>query len=248
MFLTSFYGRDIEKTGMAHYSHWIRWWNTSRTWRFFSDRVNQSTPMLEELIQGIAYPHGFSSWSSLSKAQYLEITTFLSAYLLSSQGDRVALSHSVEGRYPFLDYRVVEFCARLPDDLKLRGLQEKWLLRQLGKQRIPEEIWRRRKKPYRAPIQRSFFGKGPELDYLRDLLSPSALLQSGYFQPHAVAKLIEKAQKEQRLSEVEEMALVGVISTQLVDHLFVQKKGFDQPARQSWQMKVIDQVTEARRK
>ncbi|HXJ55473.1 MAG TPA: asparagine synthase-related protein, partial [Verrucomicrobiae bacterium] len=76
--------------------------------------------------------------------------------------DRVAMAHSVEGRFPFLDYRVVEFCSRLPADLKLRGLTEKYLLKKLGERWLPQEIWRRRKRPYRAPIHRSFFNQ-PDL-------------------------------------------------------------------------------------
>ena len=65
----------------------------------------------------------------LGRAQYLEIMTFLEGYLLHSQGDRMLMGNSIEGRFPFLDYRVAEFAAALPDEMKVRGLQEKYLLR-----------------------------------------------------------------------------------------------------------------------
>jgi len=104
----------------------------------------------------------------LAQAQFLEITIFLSQYLLSSQGDRVAMAHSVEGRFPFLDYRLVELCSRMPDRLKLRGLKDKYLLRQVAAKYLPPEIARRAKRPYRAPIQRSLFSKAAS-DYVRDL-------------------------------------------------------------------------------
>lgn len=79
-------------------------------------------------------------------------------YLLCSQGDRMAMAHSVEGRFPFLDYRLVEFCNHLPSTLKLHGLTEKWLLKQMGRKLLPDAIWQRVKRPYRAPVHRSFFG------------------------------------------------------------------------------------------
>jgi len=132
----------------------------------------------------------------------------------------MAMANSVEGRYPFLDYRVVEFCNRLPASLKLCGLREKWLLKQLGRKLIPETIVRRAKRPYRAPIHRSFFTSPPQ-DYVTELLSETALAQTEYFDPQAAALLTKKVATGARLSEVEDMALVGILSTQLVDQLFV---------------------------
>ena len=86
--------------------------------------------------------------------------TSFSPYLLSSQGDRMAMAHSVEGRFPFLDHRVIEFCNRLPPTLKLHGLTEKALLRVAVSDWLPAEIVAGPKRPYRAPIHRSFFDAG----------------------------------------------------------------------------------------
>ena len=84
------------------------------------------------------------------------------------------------------DHRVVEFCNRLPPQFKLRGLEEKWLLKQLGRKLVPADIWQRPKQPYRAPIHRSFFGENAP-DYVRELLSESALREAGLFNPAAIA-------------------------------------------------------------
>jgi asparagine synthase (glutamine-hydrolysing) len=162
----------------------------------------------------------FSNWSPLAQAQYLEIVSFMSPYLLSSQGDRMAMANSVEGRFPFLDYRVVEFCDRLPSNVKLRGLTEKWLLRQLSRKLLPPDIWQRRKRPYRAPIHRSFFHQDTP-DYVWELLSEDAVRASGLFHPLAVNQLVRKAQSGSPLGEVDDMAIAGVLSTQLVDQQFV---------------------------
>jgi asparagine synthase (glutamine-hydrolysing) len=146
-FLTAFFGEGLSEVDAPEYSHALRWRNNRRTWRFFNEdilRAGTATP--GEQIQPLL-PEKFSQWGGLERAQYLEITTFLSQYLLSSQGDRMGMANSIEGRYPFLDYRLVEFCNRLPSRLKLRGLREKHLLRRLAERWLPPEIWQRRKRP-----------------------------------------------------------------------------------------------------
>ena len=70
-------------------------------------------------------------------------------------------------------------------NLKLRGLTEKYLLKQLGKKWLPKEIWQRPKRPYRAPIHRSFFNETTP-EYVREMLSPEKLKQAGMFNPTAV--------------------------------------------------------------
>ncbi|MCI0519391.1 MAG: asparagine synthase (glutamine-hydrolyzing) [Chloroflexi bacterium] len=226
-YLKAFFGSGLEKVNDPYYSHTVRWEDTSRGKRFFSDALRQTIEERRRENPPPALPQNFKTWSALQQAQYLEVSVFLSQYLLSSQGDRVAMAHSVEGRFPFLDYRVVEFCNRLPADLKLRGLTEKYLLKRLARRWLPEEIWQRPKRPYRAPIQRSFFNPAAE-GYVRELLSPQALGGSGYFKPGAVAQLADKSSRGMRLSETDDMALVGVISTQLVHNQFVSH--FSMPA------------------
>src|SRR5690606_7347457 len=122
----------------------------------------------------------FSRWHELHQAQYLECRFLMPSYILSSQGDRMAMAHGVETRFPFLDYRLSEFAAQLHPSLKLHGLTEKYLLRRIAQQRIPAKVLQRQKQPYRAPDSQSFTGKG-ELDYVRALMSEQALEASGYF-------------------------------------------------------------------
>jgi asparagine synthase (glutamine-hydrolysing) len=239
-YLKAFFGKGLEETDSPYYSHAIRWTNTARTHRFLLDK--QEGPSIgrsgyEELIPT---PTAFDDWPHIGQAQYLEMSIFLSQYLLSSQGDRMAMAHSVEGRFPFLDFRVVEFCNRLPPELKLRGLAEKWLLKQLGHKLVPADIWRRPKQPYRAPIHRSFFDENAP-DYVPEMLSERVLREAGLFNPAAVARLARKAQASARLSEVDEMALVGILSTQLVYHHFV-KAFASSPLRVNDRVKVVDQT------
>lgn len=234
-FVMAFFQRKLMETHSPFYSHFIRWENTARTLKFFKNTLKNDVNYEE-----IPIPVGFTNWSNLAQAQYLEMVTFLSSYLLSSQGDRPAMAHSVEGRLPFLDYRLVEFCNQLPDDFKLRGLNEKYLLRKFSSKLLPEEIWKRKKRPYRAPIKSSFFSSH-QPEYLAELLSETSLIKSGIFNPQAVKKLVTKASNEAELSEIEEMAIVGIVSTQILDDQFIQR---NHPLTQTTYapIKVIDKL------
>ena len=127
------------------------------------------------------------------------------------------MANSIEGRFPFLDVRVMEFAMRLPARLRMPALRDKYLLRQLGAELLPDEIWKRPKKPYRAPIHRSFFHKRSP-SYVTELLSEGALRESGFFNPAAVAKLVTKITSNQPVGETDDMALAGILSTQLLHH------------------------------
>lgn len=225
-YLKSFFGEGYLNVDAPDYSHFIRWRNNRRTLRFLTDEMRQAADQ-NAMKEAPYYPPEFMRWDPLHRAQYLEITIFLSQYLLSSQGDRMGMAHSVEGRFPFLDYRVVEYCNKLPTDMKLRGLTEKYLLKKLASQWLPPEIWKRPKRPYRAPIHKSFFNQNTQ-DYVRELLSPEAIRQTGLFKPAAVSQLSEKVTRGARIGETDDMALVGVLSSQLVYHQFV--ANFRRPA------------------
>jgi asparagine synthase (glutamine-hydrolysing) len=217
-YLAAFFQEGLTDLGEPGYSHAIRWRNNSRTKRFFSAEFRQS--LAGETLPAVPYPEEFKGWDALAQAQYLEITVFMSQYLLSSQGDRMGMAHSVEGRFPFLDHRVVEFANRLPPDLKLRRLTEKYLLKQVARQWLPDDIWRRPKRPYRAPIHRSFFHHSTP-DYVRELLSPELISRTGLFNPNGVNQLVNKIERGARLSETDDMALAGILSSQLVHLQFV---------------------------
>ena len=212
-YLKAFFKKGLMETDSPYYSHTLRWNNTARNTRFLRDTEKTiHTPFLD-------FPTNYSKWSHLAKAQYLEILTFLSPYLLSSQGDRMAMGHSVEERQPYLDYRLIEFCNHLPDTVKLLGFKEKWILKRLGAKLLPASIWKKGKKPYRAPINQCFFTKPPE--YVKELLSEKSIQENDYFNAKAVMVLIEKASSSGKLGEVDSMAVAGIISIQLMHQLFI---------------------------
>ncbi|MGD9366098.1 MAG: asparagine synthase (glutamine-hydrolyzing) [Desulfobacteraceae bacterium] len=224
-FLIGFFKKGLDQVMSPVYSHLVRWQNTSQLKNFFRDGFLPAGTDLSDFIGRITdgLPGNYENWSTLGQAQYLESTLFLSNYLLSSQGDRMAMANSIEGRFPFLDHRVVELAARMPANLRLNGLTEKFVLKRIARQQVPQELIDRPKQPYRAPISRCFMCAEPP-EYVGDLLSESALKRSGVFDPLKVQRLTAKCrQQEGRLvSERENMALVAILSAQLLDHQFIQ--------------------------
>jgi asparagine synthase (glutamine-hydrolysing) len=229
-YLKAFFKKGLIETDSPYYSHELRWNNTARNIRFLRNSDRKIQPPSDTL------PVNFFRWSHLAKAQFLEIVTFLSPYLLSSQGDRMAMGNSVEARQPYLDYRIVEFCNHLPDTLKLHGLKEKWILKRLGAKLLPASIWKKGKKPYRAPIHQCFFTKPP--DYIKELLSEKSIAENNYFNTKAVMGMIQKASSSNKLGEVDSMAVAGIISIQLLHQLFI--KDFQLKPNNSTVLKLVE--------
>jgi asparagine synthase (glutamine-hydrolysing) len=224
-YLQAFFGVQPDDCLSPFFSHLPRWRMTSRLKLFFSDDVKAQLADYDALADlRLALPSDYSKWDGLSQAQYLEAAVLLPGYILSSQGDRMAMAHAVEGRFPFLDHRVVDFASKLPPALKMRVLNEKYLLKQLSAHLIPEIVRRRPKQPYRAPDSRSFFGsfsRPVRHDYIDDLLSPETIRRDGLFAAEAVQRLVQKARIGKAVAARDSMALVGILSTQLLLHQFV---------------------------
>ena len=220
--LRMFYGYKLEDIDNPFYSHLLRWNNSNHIKKHFSGNIKQNLnnySFINDLEKML--PKNFGSWDQLAKSQWLETTVFMSGYLLSAQGDRMALANSVEGRYPFLDYRVIEFCSTLPADYKLHGLNEKYLLKKLLKNRIPEKILKRPKQAYRAPIKSVFLSKNTP-EYVKDMLSDSYFRKAGIFDFDSVSGLISKIEKTGVASEIDNMVITSVISTHLLYYQFIE--------------------------
>ncbi len=197
------------------FSHQTRIAATSTVRAFYRPEVAHELDAGDELGRlRAALPPGFAGWSTMERAAYLEVTTLLSPYLLAGQGDRMAMAHGVEGRYPFLDHRVFEHAVRLPPARKLDGLDDKVALRELAAEVLPAEIAGRPKLPYRAPEVAPFFGDHAP-GWVRERLAPDAIDAVGVFAPERVAGLVRRAEAGRATGVREGMALVGILTTQL---------------------------------
>ena len=226
-YLKAFFGMALDRTGDLLFSHLPRFETTAKAKAFFSGDLKAALrgyDALADLRHDL--PEDFVSWTSLAQAQYLESVYLLPGYILSAQGDRVAMAHGVEGRFPFLDHRVVELGARIPSRLKLKSLREKHILRESMASRLPPAIGDRPKQPYRAPDSASFFGSGAP-PYVVECLSHSAVASAGLFDAFAVTKLARKCAAGGALGFRDNTALVGVISGQLWTEAFFKGKALE---------------------
>ena len=179
--------------------------------------------MVEGLLATL--PAAFPAWCPLAQDQYVEARTLLSGYLLASQGDRMLMAHSVEGRFPFLDPDVVELANSLPSRMKLRVLDEKWVLKRAAEGLVPPEVLRRKKQPYRAPDALSFVGPGTP-EWVVEVVERRAVAHAGVFDPVAVERLWRKCQGAGgggQFSNADNMSLVAVLSTGLLHEQFIRR-------------------------
>ena len=221
-----FFGRDREQWRAPGFAHRTRWRSTAALQRLFAPALRARLGEGEvegRLLAGL--PPEFRGWTPLAQDQYLEVRTLLSPYLLSSQGDRMLMAHSVEGRFPFLDPNVVALANALPDSYKLRVLDEKHILKRAARGLVPDAVLRRSKQPYRAPDALSFMAAKPP-EWIEDVLAREALLEAGIFDPEPVESLWRKCRSQRadrQFSNADNMALVGVLSTQLLHALLVRR-------------------------
>ena len=214
-----FFGRGLERAKTPGFSHEPRWGGTAALKRLFSAPVREAIAgrdAVKALLDDL--PAEFARWSFLAQDQYLEVRTLLSGYLMSSQGDRMLMGNSVEGRFPFLDREVIALANSLPASFKLKVLDEKHVLKRVARELVTPEILDRPKQPYRAPDALSFVG--PERPAWVDaVMSEAAVKDAGLFEPKQVAQLWNKClsrKEDGQFSNTDNMAVVGVLSAQLV--------------------------------
>jgi asparagine synthase (glutamine-hydrolysing) len=221
--LKMFFGYKLKETSSPIYSHLLRWNNTSRINNYLTKEYKEAIGDYNPInIIEQKFSEKLNGLDSLTKAQWIELNIFMSGYLLSSQGDRMGMANSIEGRYPFLDHRVIEFCMGLHPDLKLNGLNEKYLLKKLMKDRLPDVILNRPKQAYRAPIRSSFISDNLPA-YLKGMLSEKAIVQAGIFNPDHVNQLLNKMKGGNQVSEIDNMAITAILSTQILNDLFINR-------------------------
>ena len=221
-FWLSFFKKGLSDTENPFYSHSIRWGNTSQIKRFFKDGYLDEEKDINSDLSSYLSPE-MSRWHPLCRAQYIESALFLPGYLLSSQGDRMLMANSVEGRFPFLDHRVIEFASTIPPEYKIRGLNEKYALKKTYENILPASISTRPKQPYRAPIAPCFIDRDT---LASSMFNKETIERYGYFDSDRVEMLLNKYRNStgNMPGERDDMTLAGIASTQLLHYHFVEKR------------------------
>lgn len=226
-FAREFFARNLSP-GDPGLSHRTRWDSTSSLLALTAPHPDWPSDVTEDLVARM--PAGHHGWDPLARAQWLEMTTLLPGYILASQGDRMLMANSVEGRFPFLDRDVVELANRLPSRHKLLGLDEKHVLKKAFADLVPEEILRRPKQPYRSPDAAAFFSR-PSTSWVDGVTAPDEIEAAGIFQPAAAAAFLAKCRRKggAGMSNTDNMRALALISTQLVHRQFIVGDGSPGP-------------------
>lgn len=220
-YLEAFFGTGLANPDIPWFSHLPRWTTTAKCKEFFSDDVQSA--LQEDSIECLSrsLPGQISQWEHFNQAQYIEAKSLMAGYLLCSQGDRMLMSNSVEGRFPFLDHRVIEYANNTDPRLKMKVLNEKYLLKQSMKNYLPPEIVQRYKQPYRAPDIAAFSGEKMP-DFVEELTSEATVKKYGYFDAKKVYRLKEKIKRGRAIGYKDNMAFIGILSTQIWHNLFIE--------------------------
>jgi asparagine synthase (glutamine-hydrolysing) len=142
-----------------------------------------------------SYFHQVQGADLISQLLTVNAKTYLPGDLLV-KADRMSMANSLEARSPFLDHELLEFAARIPSRLKLKGLTTKYIFKKAMKNLVPHEILHRKKHGFGVPVGRWF--RTSLKDYVREvLLSPEAL-RRGYFREEAVRQLLDEHQAGKR--------------------------------------------------
>lgn len=219
-YLKRFFGQDLERLNDSVFSHLPRWRNTAQSKQFYSGFMQSKVSMTAMESVERWMPQGATQWAPLHRGQFLESRLLMDGYLLSSQGDRMLMANGIEGRFPFLDPRLIQFANSIAPNRKLPGLNEKALLKMAVKDLVPQSILNRPKQPYRAPDGTSL----ASAPFMSSVLSRRSIERAGYFDANKVEMLWRKAQAGRLHAMRDQMALVGIVSTQLWHEQFIEGK------------------------
>jgi asparagine synthase (glutamine-hydrolysing) len=242
--LLDFYRPTLAPGDDPHYAMAVRW-NAGRTLEACLARNVQGDAGAYDPIGEIDawLPAGYGAADDVERAQAIERMTLLGNYLLSSQGDRMALANSVETRYPYLDLDFVRFAARLPRGLKLRGLRDKFILRETYAGEIPAAVRSRKKFAYQAPEKKAFFPHGTIVEWAGDILNRKRIADDGVFDPDYIEKycLTPPARDAGRQSFRNNMLFMIVLSTTLLIDRFIRSRtDFHSNAQLAPRLRVIE--------
>jgi asparagine synthase (glutamine-hydrolysing) len=181
----------------------------------FSARANKMRAVLAEdflerfgshqsyfpLLSEIDIPGQVLGRDAVHQSLYLWAKTVLPDYVLTMLGDRMEMAHSIEGRVPFLDHHVVELVRSQPVNQKIRGMTEKYVLREAARDVITDTIYRRQKHPFLTPPA-ALNPKGKLNSFVQDTLRGSTLASIPYFEQRKVVDILDNLETMDESSRV----------------------------------------------
>ena len=179
---------SLARTGAQGYTDAVSVTNADRRLALYSDSMKKGLSDYRAEDHMIALMENAPVRSGLDAAQYADMKMWLPGDILTKV-DRTSMAVSLEAREPLLDHRLIEFTARLPDDMRVRRGQGKWIMKKTMERYLPDEILYRPKMGFVMPITQWF--RGELADQARAISSGSALGQTGWFDARSLADVAE---------------------------------------------------------
>jgi asparagine synthase (glutamine-hydrolysing) len=215
----------------SRFTNWFPLFNSS----MISELVAGTNSQIDDSAAHQSFRHHLQQTDArhpLNRMLYVDTKLWLPDFLLM-RGDKMSMANSLEARVPLLDHKLVEFAATLPPKLKLNGLVQKYLLKQVGRRYLPTEIIDRKKEGFPIPISSWF--RHEMKPFVRDMLAPETIMRRGLFNPSYVQRLIE--QHESRFADHGAL-LWGLISLEIWYRIYI-----DSPPRNIFRPKIVTAST-----
>ncbi len=155
----------------------------------FANQLGGFDPVASAMAQ-VPVAERLAGRDPVNQALYMWTRTMLPNFVLTFLSDRMEMSHSIEGRVPFLDHHVAEYAAGLPVAMKVKGMREKHVLREAVKDVVIEPVYNREKHPFATPPAVS--SDDPLLTYARDVLAGAAFADQPIYDPVKTRRFIEQ--------------------------------------------------------
>ena len=219
-YLKNAFGHNLQAVDTLLYGHAARMKTTSAVLSFLHPDLREELAQIDvESRAEQAFADQAGGLDVFNRSLYVEARTLMPGYLLSSQGDRMLMANSVEGRYPFLDHRVMEFAGRLPNRYKMNGLNEKYILKRLAENRLPESVLKRPKQPYRAPDIDALTCSTDNA--LMAFLDEDRIRRQGVLDADKTRMMLKKVRSGRARSVKDNMIFTTLLSTQIWMEQFI---------------------------
>ncbi|MBC7997689.1 MAG: asparagine synthase (glutamine-hydrolyzing) [Leptolyngbya sp.] len=218
--ISATYNRYAQPNAAEYFGHSIRFANSRLALKFLKTDYDPRA-YFSDFISSKS--DEYSGLRPIAKSQWIEFKTLLAGYLLSSQGDRMALANGVENRCPFLDPNVLAWAFSLPEDYRLKnGSDEKSILKKAFADKLPQSVLTRSKQPYLAPDAEVFLGEHRP-DYVESILSLDELKKIDFLDAEFCQKFVSKVHKDDisSISPRDNQAFLLLLSVSLLDRYFV---------------------------
>jgi asparagine synthase (glutamine-hydrolysing) len=186
--------RGVSEVPERRYVRWICYFDNEMKDDLYTPSFKEKVNDIDSVDLTVGWYKKADGKTFIDQTLFVDAMSYLPEDLLVKV-DIASMANSLEARSPFLDHNVMEFAASLPSDLKLRGMETKYLLKHTLSEILPKEILQRRKMGFGVPLDVWFRNDLKEMAY--DILLDKQCTERGYFKRETIQSLLDEHVSEQ---------------------------------------------------